>query len=539
MPLVKHRAAFKMEASPNTAAPQTEEMPKSSPLPNVGDLIFVGVCQLLLYMRPNYLFSDGSTGWHLVTGQHVLTSHAIPRVDLMSYTFTGKPWVAYEWLSDAIMAFIVNIGGLGTLACVVALSIALLVLSLYQRMRSEGAHFAACMFFSLVGLIASANHWLVRPHLFTFWGVYLFYVRLEDFYRNKISAKRLFAWLLPTMLIWVNCHPAFLFGFAICGLYLCVTTGSALAAPGDDSLAPYKLSRAVRTKQAVTLLVLLVALVATTFINPYGIELYKYIREYLHGTSILAVTDEFKSPDFKGNLHAIFLEILMSLFALGLFLRGRVTVPTLAMCIAFNHLALTSVRNISLYATVVLPALGRLFATAKGSWLTPSSPLGKQLQKFQKATGEFDKQERVSNYHLLPILYAVVVLVMTVFALPGAVKSTFDPEIQPVATLDYIAQNKLPAEHGFNFDNWGGIIRYKLNMPVYIDDRADFYGEQFYQDYGRICETKPGWQELLDKKQIDWILFPKESFLANALKLDKNWQLKSSDQASVLYTRVK
>ncbi|MBK7746372.1 MAG: hypothetical protein IPI39_03925 [Candidatus Obscuribacter sp.] len=97
----------------------------------------------------------------------------------------------------------------------------------------------------------------------------------------------------------------------------------------------------------------------------------------------------------------------------------------------------------------------------------------------------------------------------------------------------------MPAEHGFNFDNWGGIIRYKLNMPVYIDDRADFYGEQFYQDYGRICETKPGWQELLDKKQIDWILFPKESFLANALKLDKNWQLKSSDQASVLYTRVK
>ena len=107
-----------MEASPNTAAPQTEEMPKSSPLPNVGDLIFVGVCQLLLYMRPNYLFSDGSTGWHLVTGQHVLTSHAIPRVDLMSYTFTGKPGVAYEWLSYAIMAFIVNIVGRCTLVCV-------------------------------------------------------------------------------------------------------------------------------------------------------------------------------------------------------------------------------------------------------------------------------------------------------------------------------------------------------------------------------------------------------------------------------------
>jgi hypothetical protein len=27
-------------------------------------------------------------------------------------------------------------------------------------------------------------------------------------------------------------------------------------------------------------------------------------------------------------------------------------------------------------------------------------------------------------------------------------------------------------------------------MPVFIDDRADFYGEKFYGDYGTVCEAK-------------------------------------------------
>src|SRR5258708_4071785 len=98
---------------------------KASPLPDLGDIIFLVLVYLLLLLRPDLLFADGSTGWHLVTGNYILNQHAIPHNDLISYTFPNKPWVAYEWLSDLVMALAVKIGGLNLLAvgssCAIAL----------------------------------------------------------------------------------------------------------------------------------------------------------------------------------------------------------------------------------------------------------------------------------------------------------------------------------------------------------------------------------------------------------------------------------
>ncbi len=57
---------------------------------------------------PDMLFGDGSTGWHIVSGNYILRHHNIPHTDIMSYTFADKALVAYEWLSDVFMAALVN-----------------------------------------------------------------------------------------------------------------------------------------------------------------------------------------------------------------------------------------------------------------------------------------------------------------------------------------------------------------------------------------------------------------------------------------------
>lgn len=304
------------------------EAARSNPLPNVGDLLFVGVCQLLLFMRPSFIFSDGSTGWHLVTGNYILQEHVIPNKDILSYTFVGKAWVAYEWLSDLLMAQLVQWGGLGLLAVAVSAALAGLVLALYQRMRAGGCHFCLAFVIAFFGLLASANHWLVRPHIFTFWGVYLFFTRLEDFYRGRRSFRSLAFWLLPYMMLWVNCHPAFLLAYAISGVYLCATAFGALSA--EDNIVKKR-----RFKEFALLLGLLAGLFLASLANPYGTGLYHYIGEYLKGTSILAQTDEFKSPVFHGNLHAFCLEILFLLLLFGLWLGGRrATLPSIMMTAA-------------------------------------------------------------------------------------------------------------------------------------------------------------------------------------------------------------
>jgi hypothetical protein len=409
------------------------------------------------------------------------------------------------------------------LAAVWAISLASLVLLLYQRMRSYGCHFAAAMFFSIIGLIASASHWLVRPHLFTFFGVFFFYTKLEDFYRGKLSGRALFLWLLPCMVIWVNTHPAFLLAYAISGLYLLVTACGAAC------------GRRSSGRPVLVLATLLLALILVSFINPYGVTLYHYIADYLKGTAILAVTDEFKIPDFKHSIHAVFLEILFASLLVGAYLRGRLTATSTAMLLAFGHLALNAVRNISLFAIVALPALGSLygsalFSPAQDSWL------GRLYERMRLATAEFNKQEALSKYHILPLVYSLIIIAGAGFG--GLVKSDFDGAVQPTATLKYISEHKLSRGKGFNLDNWGGLLRYKLDQPVFIDDRADFYGADFYNRYGLICETRSGWRPVFDQYNFDWVLFPKDSALIQELKKDPAWREACQDQAAILLVRT-
>jgi hypothetical protein len=57
---------------------------KQTPLPDVGDIIFVALIYLTLYLLPNFVFGDGSTGWHIATGEWVL-KHGIPDSWLLSH----------------------------------------------------------------------------------------------------------------------------------------------------------------------------------------------------------------------------------------------------------------------------------------------------------------------------------------------------------------------------------------------------------------------------------------------------------------------
>lgn len=518
--------------SESTAGSDTQS--KANLLPNVGDLLFVGVCQLLLFMRPAFIFADGSTGWHLATGFYILDKHVIPHQDFLSYTFPGKEWVAYEWLSDLMMATLVRVGGLNLLAVVVTLALSALVLALYQRIRSAGSNFIFALIFSFFGLLTAAIHWLVRPHIFTFWGVYLFTSRLEDFYSGKRSVKSLF-WLLPYMILWVNCHPAFLLAFAITGLYMVVATFRGLIA-GASPLRSDKL------KQAGQLLALLSGLFAVSLLNPYGLQLYHYIAEYLHGTGILAQTDEFKAPNFLLNFHAYCLAVLFAFLATGLAIGAKkISLPSLAMTGVFTYLSLSAVRHMPLFVIVALPVLGVLYSGVQLS----AEHLPKLLNLLKPLTtgaANFDSEEKNSSKHLLPILYSLIVIIMaftTAKQGPDAVlKAGFDPLIMPSKTLDYIVEKKLPAVGGYNLDNWGGLLSYKLNLPVFIDDRADFYGEKFYGDYGIVCEAKPGWSEILDKHKITWVLFPKESILIKKLGERPDWSKACEDQAATLMTRA-
>lgn len=530
------------ESKPNSdAATTSADEIRSLPLPDVGDFLFIFVMQLLLFVVPCLLFSDGSTGWHIVAGDYMIDTASIPTVDLFSNTFPEKAWVAYEWFFDVVMSLLVELGGFKLLAVVLSAAIAFLFLAIYDRTRREGASIATSFFLVTVAVLTAATHWLARPHLVTFWCVWVFVTTLEDFYRGILGVPKLFFLLCPLMLLWVNCHPAFILALVIVSIY--VVSCMVQAGFSSDQTERLKFKRK-RNK----LLMLVLALVAITFVNPYGIGLHKYILSYLGGHDILAATNEYMSPVFKGGLHPTCLEILFFAFASGLFVsRKRISLPGMLTCLAFGHAALTAVRNMPLYAIVATPFIGRLWAakpdTVSEQVIAPAVAPASFPARIKKALADFEQQEAHCKMHLLPIIYTVFLIVVSAnggsFFDTPMLKSAFDPATMPVETTAYIKKNKIEMRRVFNFDNWGGYLRYTLGERVFIDDRADFYGRPFYQEYSVVMAAAEGWPKILDKYKLDYVLFPKNSALAATLRKDPAWKSVASDEASELFERVK
>ena len=58
---------------------------------------------LVLFNAPQKFFRDSDTGWHIVTGDKILTDMQLPRTDPYSFTRAGQPWFAWEWGADCVM----------------------------------------------------------------------------------------------------------------------------------------------------------------------------------------------------------------------------------------------------------------------------------------------------------------------------------------------------------------------------------------------------------------------------------------------------
>src|SRR5215470_8818398 len=47
---------------------------------------------------------DPDMWWHMKVGEDILRTHLWPTVDAYSWTATGTPWIAYEWLGEIPLA---------------------------------------------------------------------------------------------------------------------------------------------------------------------------------------------------------------------------------------------------------------------------------------------------------------------------------------------------------------------------------------------------------------------------------------------------
>ena len=94
-------------------------------LPSLADFAFLMPIWFLFGRMQGVktLLGDCDTGWHIRTGEWIVSNHLVPTHDVFSFSKPGGVWFAWEWLSDVIFA---GLNGMWGLRGVVMLSILLL-----------------------------------------------------------------------------------------------------------------------------------------------------------------------------------------------------------------------------------------------------------------------------------------------------------------------------------------------------------------------------------------------------------------------------
>lgn len=496
-------------------------------MPSIPDLIFVALlCVLLFTPLAVKLLGDAGIGWHIRTGQLILSTHQIPHSDPFSSAMAGKPWFAWEWLYDVKVGWLDSAMGLNGVvwwnAAVIAATFGLAAYLLFKR----GVGVVGAVLLVLLAISASMIHFLARPHVFSWlftlaWFAILDWVERESF----ADLRHGWLWLLPVSAVfWVNFHGGFLVGFVLLGIFWLAAVWDHFRT--DKDRIEEALARLAAGKRAWTLFWVGVVSAGASLINPYGWKLHTHIIHYLSDRFLMNHIQEFQSPDFHGLAQRCFLVLLLIAIA-AVALRAReVRLSELLVVLFAVYTALYSSRNIPVSSLLLVMIVAPLICPAKGKGLF----------------GRVGELQSGLRGHLWPI--AALVMTFAIAANHGYAGSTkvmdahFDPQRMPVEAVNYFSSHNLSGPI-LAPDTWGGYLIYRLypKQRVVADDRHDFYGEAFFRSYLKMVRVESGWQDFLREHEFSCIMFPRDSALTNVLLESQEWKPVYQDDVAGIFVR--
>src|SRR3954452_20464274 len=262
-----------------TAAASSE---KSSILGQVPAWLWVGIgVYMLLLSNGGMLLGDSDTYWQIAMGQWILDHHALPRVDIYSFTKAGEPWMSSSWLAQVLYAISYNLAG-WTGPVILAATCIAATFALFTHILSRRIPAAYAVAVAMVVLALSMGHFLARPHVLVL-PIMLAWANGLMLASERVQAPS--PWLLPLIALWANLHGGFVFGLVLVGAF-------ALDALWN---ADRTQQRAVVLRWAVVGIGALVACCAT----PYGWGSILASRKILDLGELLPLIIEWHPADFS------------------------------------------------------------------------------------------------------------------------------------------------------------------------------------------------------------------------------------------------
>ena len=502
-------------------------------LPSFADVFFLVLLGILAFSAAgNALLYDADTGWHIRNGEIILATHAVPRTDSFSYTRAGQAWYAWEWLYDMVIAAIHHLAGLNGVVLFTAAIIAATFALLFKFILRRSGSFVVAVALTLLAAAAAQVHMLARPHVLS-WLFTLLWV--EALYRFEEGKRSALLWLPPLMLLWVNVHGGFILGLVLVALFGCAHIWDAVMTPSDGD-----------RQNIVALACVFCACLAVTFLTPFGYKLHVHVYQYLSSGFLMNSIAEFMSPNFHIAEYKYF-ELFILLSILGVALgRVRLAAWDVLLLLFAIHTSLFAARNIPLSAILMSLAMAPLWADIVARGAEPGACprwLGSLFETANDISANMAGMEKRFRGHVLAI---AALAAATAIALNGGrvfstqiMSAHFNDKILPVKAAEFIAQKGIH-DHLFNSDGWSGYLIYRLypGTKVFFDDRHDFYGEAFIQEYLKTANAGWQWQQTLEKYQVRWVLVAPDSPLAGILKQSRDWRADYDDGMAIVFARI-
>ncbi|MGH7898132.1 MAG: hypothetical protein ACREQQ_09275 [Candidatus Binatia bacterium] len=465
---------------------------------------------------------------HLKTGETILETGTVPRVDDFSALARGNVWIAHEWLSAVLFDLVARAGGLDGLIVLkagVALAVAAL---LYAAARTLGAAPIVAIPALILVMLLAAARFMERPHIFSYAMTAVFLLLLA----RRRTGKRAPIWLfLPVESLWTNLHGGFVLGPA---LVVLAAAGEAIDSLFADARGGEKQHHRL---EAARLAALATVLAFVPLINPYGTALLGFV--FSHTASAYTEWIYEWQPPFQSAFRATYMMryyvVWMVAGALVLLaagvraIRRREPLPCGSLPFLlfpfFLALSMRMNRNVTDFALATLPGLT---ATATGL-------LAPRIRTPQH-------RRALLGIGALTLLLAAW-LVVYGYPYSPTNRRPFGFGLRrgaaiPVEATDYLAAIGIRG-NGFNSYDSGAYLIYRLYPDVRVAmDSRNLHTEEQYREYTRALGDGRVLQSMLGQIDATFVLLAwRKAGLAAARLLRQlgGWSLVYFDDDTVVY----
>ena len=479
--------------------------------------------------RATWPLIDGDVWWHIRAGEEVLHTGRIPNVDTWSIVGAGRPWTSQDWLANVILAIGNGTGDWGRTAlsfffgALTVLAFWILWKAIALRLPSVG--WASRVIWLSVGLLLAGPVMGVRVQVL---DLVLATAVVWVLWRYLVDPRRRWLVALPLIaVLWANLHAGWVLLFLLGGAVLVgeLVDRALLREPGGQAPLGWGPLRDLT-------LALLVSGAALA-LNPNGIGLYSY-PFYTVGITAL---NRYVMEWFPADLGSIFGWLLLGFVVVGvvpafLVARSRLRTADALILVGLTVMAWQAIR----FLLIVGPIGGAIVAVVLAPVISESRLGQATAPILARLARPFGGRRGALNGAIAGVLLVLGLGVALLRTSPPAQAAEIARSL-PAGAVTWMDEHD-PGTRIFNRYEWGGYIgQHRPQQPIFMDGRADVYGDELLQMYVGIIGLHGDPQVNFDRYGIDYAAFPPDTPLAAWFDASEDWERVYLDETAAVWVR--